>query len=247
MTGNWSSPNNIYYNDGNPDPTFTRKTIDNMPKVKTYRIEVSDLDQDGTMDIIYANFYGTENYGIGWYNNGRRIHVATSGSDDTGNGSEASPYKTIQHAINISHSQDTVLVDPGTYTENINFRGKDIVVASKTLTTCNETLSTCDKSYVASTIIDGSSPSNSDSASVVTFATSETSAAMLLGFTIQNGSGTLYSASKGGGGIYLGGSSPRLRHLLVKNNNSSIDYGGGIFFGYQSDASLEYSLSLIHI
>ena len=241
VTGNWSSPNNIYYNDGNPDPTFTRKTIDNMPKVKTYRIEVSDLDQDGTMDIIYANYAGTADYGIGWYNNGRQIHVATSGSDDTGNGSEASPYKTIQHAINMSQSADTVLVDPGTYTENINFRGKDIVLASKTLTTCNETLSICDKSYVASTIIDGSSPSDSDSASVVTFATSETSAAMLLGFTIQNGSGTLYSSSKAGGGIYLDRSNPRLRHLLVKNNNSSIDYGGGIFFGYDSDASLKYS------
>ena len=170
--------------------------------------------------------------------------MATSGSDDTGNGSETSPYKTIQHAINISHSQDTVLVDPGTYTENINFRGKDIVVASKTLTTCNETLSTCDKSYVASTIIDGSSPSNSDSASVVTFATSETSAAMLLGFTIQNGRGSrhaTYNNTKTGGGIFLHKSSPRLKHLLVKNNKTSIDFGGGIFFGEDSDASLEYS------
>ena len=82
VTGNWTSPNNIYYNGGESDPTFTRKTIDNMPNLNTYKIEVSDLDQDGTMDIIYANIRGGENYGIGWYNNGRRMHVATSGSTE---------------------------------------------------------------------------------------------------------------------------------------------------------------------
>ncbi len=90
VTGNWNSPNNIYYNDGNPDPTFTRKIINNIPKNKTYRIEVSDLDQDGTMDILYANFYGTADYGIGWYNNAKRIHVSTTGSNEN-NGSELSP------------------------------------------------------------------------------------------------------------------------------------------------------------
>ena len=130
-------------------------------------------------------------------------------------------------------------MNPGTYTENINFLGKDIIVASKTLTTGN-------KSYVASTIIDGSS----DDESVVTFENNETLAAMLLGFTIQNGRGSrhatssgvpLYGNTKNGGGIFLHKSSPRLKHLLVKNNKSTIDYGGGIFFGDNSDASLEYS------
>ena len=37
---------------------------------------------------------------------------------------------TIQTAINVASSGDTVLVAPGTYTENINFLGKAITVKS---------------------------------------------------------------------------------------------------------------------
>ncbi|HIB95395.1 MAG TPA: hypothetical protein EYO70_02445, partial [Candidatus Marinimicrobia bacterium] len=241
VVGNVFSPNIIYYNDGNSDPTFNGKIIAAAPYLFTYMIDASDLDQDGTMDIIYANQRGGSLHGgVGWYNNNRRIHVSTAGSDESGNGSEASPYETIQHAINISHSSDTVLVAEGTYAENINFRGKDIVVASKTLTTDDPTTM---KSYVAQTIIDGSSPSNSDSASVVTFVGEETSAALLLGFTIQNGTGTnitIDGANKSvGGGIYLYKSSPTLKHLDIKDNDS--DHGGGIFFDYNSDASLAFS------
>ena len=39
-------------------------------------------------------------------------------------------YSTIQSAINASANRDTVLVAPGVYFENINFRGKKIVVTS---------------------------------------------------------------------------------------------------------------------
>ena len=37
-------------------------------------------------------------------------------------------YLTILAAINASSNGDTILVEPGTYTENINFRGKNIVL-----------------------------------------------------------------------------------------------------------------------
>ena len=37
---------------------------------------------------------------------------------------------TIQGAITAATVVDTVLVQPGTYTENINFGGKDLVVMS---------------------------------------------------------------------------------------------------------------------
>ncbi len=171
---------------------------------------------------------------------GDQINVSNSGSDTNGDGSSANPFKTIQYAIGHTNTSvgDTVLVQPGTYIENINLGWKNIVVGSLTLTTG-------DKSYVSQTIIDGGSPSNSDSASVVTFIGGETSSAKLVGFTLQNGNGLLISDIRYGGGIYTKSSNPGLKHLIIKNNanssNSDNLYGGGIYFGKKSDAFLDSS------
>src|SRR5262245_57860817 len=70
-------------------------------------------------------------------------------------------YLTIQNAIDNSTAGDVVLVSPGVYHENINFKGKAITVSSTNV---------ADPGVVAGTIIHAVGRS-----SVVTFATGEKS------------------------------------------------------------------------
>ncbi|MCP4582621.1 MAG: T9SS type A sorting domain-containing protein [candidate division Zixibacteria bacterium] len=84
-------------------------------------------------------------------------------------------YPTIQQGINASIDGDTVLVQPGTYVENINFNGHNIVLGSMLLTTE-------DTSYIEQTVIDGDS-----SGSVVTFENGEGNETTITGFSITNG------------------------------------------------------------
>ena len=84
-------------------------------------------------------------------------------------------YPTIQQGIDASNNGDTVLVQPGTYYENINFNGHNIVLGSLFLTTG-------DTSYIEQTVIDGNA-----AGSVITLNTDEDSTTALTGFTITNG------------------------------------------------------------
>ena len=111
---------------------------------------------------------------------------------------------SIQGGINLASDGDTVLVQPGTYVETINFNGKNIVVGSLALTTG-------DTSYISQTVIDGDS-----SGSVVTFENGEDSTAVLSGFTVTNGYGS-------GGGIYIINSNPTIFYLLIIDNG--VNYG----------------------
>ena len=83
---------------------------------------------------------------------------------------------SIQGGINAANDGDTILVQPGTYVENINYNSKNIVVGSLTLITG-------DTSYISQTVIDGDT-----SGSVVEIFNIDSSA-VLHGFTITNGSG----------------------------------------------------------
>jgi len=154
-------------------------------------------------------------------------------------------YSTIQAGIDAAVNGDAVLVQPGTYVENINYNGKLITVASLFHTTQ-------DTSYISQTIIDGDSLD-----SVVTFESGEDSTAVLTGFTITNG-----HAYYGGGINCIWSSSPNIRNVTITGNsanegggicchysspiledvkiteNSAIENGGGVFC-YESSPSLE--------
>lgn len=132
-------------------------------------------------------------------------------------------YSTIQAGIDASVNGDTVLVQPGTYIENINFDGHNI-------TLCSRFLIDSDTASIDSTIIDG------DRAGVtVKFINGEDNAA-IVGFTIVNGQ------SGNAGGILCYHSSPDIKWNKIWNNYSSVWYaGGGIFCDSLSNAIISYN------
>ena len=92
-------------------------------------------------------------------------------------------FPTIQEAIDAANTRDTILVDKGTYEENINFKGKSLVLTSHFVYSGIFT-------DIAETIIDGGTPINPDSTSCVLFCSGETSSSVLEGFTLTGGKGT---------------------------------------------------------
>jgi len=124
-------------------------------------------------------------------------------------------YPTIQEGIDVSIDGDTVLVQPGTYVENVNFNGHNIVLGSVFLLTG-------DTSFISLTVIDGN-----QSGSVVTFESGEDSTAVLIGLMVRNG------LSYFGSGIKCESSNPTLLNLIVSENSASPTfengYGGGLF------------------
>ena len=146
-------------------------------------------------------------------------------------------YPTIQAAITISQNGDTILVSPGTYFENINFRGKGVMLASLFLTTGDTT-------FIESTVINGSQPVHPDTASCIIISgpnltASNDSSAALIGFRITGGTGTRWddehnpgSRYREGGGILIQYSSPRIffNHICYNqavNLANCISAGGG--------------------
>ena len=127
-------------------------------------------------------------------------------------------YATIQSGINASVNLDTVLVQPGTYFENINFRGKNIVLTSRYY-------QNNDYTYVQSTIINGSTPLQPDTASCVIFHNNEDSTTVLQGFTITGGSGTKWTDEHGaglyreGGGILVALCTPVIQNNIITGNH----------------------------
>ena len=140
-------------------------------------------------------------------------------------------FPKIQVAIDSAKHGDTVLVSPGRYYENLLFKGQNIVLAS-------EFARTRDRSAIARTIIDGSRRAHPDSGAVVTIWRFEDSTAVVEGFTITGGTGTVWFDNKDkinfreGGGIIVDLAGPTIRNNIIEGNvaidkGTMISAGGG--------------------
>ncbi|MGA1842477.1 MAG: hypothetical protein ACMUIU_17825 [bacterium] len=116
--------------------------------------------------------------------------------------------KTIQEKINDANDiGDIITVKPGIYYENIDFKGKSIILMSDPN----------DPNGVYKTIIDGNQVD-----SVVTFKNGEGIDSIIRGITLRNG------LSDNGGGIYCHSSSPIISNCIIQDN-SAVNNGGGIY------------------
>ena len=152
-------------------------------------------------------------------------------------------YSTIQTALNAAQSGDTVLVQPGTYKENIIWPSTNGI----------KLFSSADSSI---TIIDGDQKS---SAIIISTNNIVDTTTIIHGFKIANGGGvqsgggiainksnptiencwiTNNYASNSGGGIYCTYSKPKLLNIRIDHNRSS-STGGGISCMYSADPSLK--------
>jgi len=121
-------------------------------------------------------------------------------------------YTTIQEAIDAADDGCMITVSPDTYDENIDFKGKNIVLRST---------NPLDSEIVKTTVIDGGARD-----SVVTFQGTEDATCILAGFTITNGS------SGQGGGINCQYASPTIHHNHITTNTVLLPgsgKGGGVF------------------
>ena len=135
-------------------------------------------------------------------------------------------YDYIQHAINDANPGDEIVVSEGIYHENINFKGKSLMVRS---------INPDDSAVVAKTIINGS-----NQGPVVTFANGENRSCLLTGFTITNGNKGIYYSGvcatitncniieNGDAGIKaqgtLGRSGPTIVNCTIAGNKGPQDY-----------------------
>ena len=133
------------------------------------------------------------------------IYVANWGNDGSGDGSEGNPFGTIQHAVNQAHSGNRILIESGTYYENVIIDQKDLVVEGYIP---NE-----DPIDPYQIMIDGNA-----SGSVIAIYGSNCEFRNL---TIQNG-----NHSFGGGILITIGNNTLIDNCIFRDNNSSMNGGG---------------------
>lgn len=136
-------------------------------------------------------------------------------------------FQSIQGAILASTASDTVLVEPGTYREHIDFLGKNLYLAST--------------SGAAVTIVDGSGSPGP----VVAFLNGESSSATLAGLTITGGSGFHDGFGRNlGGGVYANNSTPTILSCVIRGNRvEGQGIAGGVYLSYEASGGASTLIS----
>jgi hypothetical protein len=131
-----------------------------------------------------------------------------------------SQYPTIQQGINASLPGDTVLVDIGTYMENINISNHPLTLASTFITSG-------DTADISNTIIDGG-----DITTTITIQPYDRFSVEVIGFSIIHGLGTGNWPNVHGGAIHTGDSvTVNIDHCYFHDNltTGTSNRGAGIY------------------
>ena len=156
-------------------------------------------------------------------------------------------YDSIQNAVNAAADQDTILIHPGTYYENIEIIGRKLTIGSLELTTADST-------YITHTVIDANQSGSC-------FSITEDSEVTLQGLYLTNGIGTpspnwgdrkggailafdsrlnivnchiIGNRARAGAGIYLTNCSAYLAGTVIADNRGKAS-GALAFGGYSVD------------
>jgi len=176
--------NSVLYNRitlSDSDPQFMPKDADPLSQ---YDIDlIVQWIDEGALETPAVDYSGPV-----WY-------IATTGSDETGDGSEENPFATIQKGIDVAIDMDTIYVSNGTYEGGIVISNKAIslIGESREETKVNQ-------------------PISSPQISIINCLEDTT---RVKNFIIKHGS------SNNGGGIYSSGSTVAIDNVNFEENSSS--------------------------